>query len=153
MAKLENFMPLMAKWEGKHVNNRYEMIDGISRKITKDDLNVCVIKDRLWDYCKCDMINSQAIANLLADWVFANGIVAIEEVQFLLGLKVNGAMSKKMIETINSAPQRDLFLRIKSARTYYVESICAKHPAYICFRKEWIRRVDAVRWVPAEEAK
>ena len=148
MAKLDNFLPLVAKWEGKHVNNRYEMRDGISRKITKDDLNVCIIRDRLWNYCKCDMINSQAIANILADWVWANGTIAIEQIQILLGIKANGVMSKKMVEIMNNAPQRDLFLRIKSVRTYYVESMCVEYPAYLCFQKEWLRRVDAVKWIP-----
>ena len=148
MAKLENFMPLIEKWEGGYVNKYYEMKDGISRKITKEDLTVCVVRDRLWNYCKCDMINSQAIANILADWVWANGIVAIEQIQVLLGIKANGVMSKKMVEIMNNAPQRDLFLRIKSVRTYYVESMCAEYPAYLCFQKEWLRRVDAVKWIP-----
>ena len=174
MAKLEKLLPFIEKWEGGYVNDPQDLggatnmgvtigtwktvgydKDGDGdideddlKQITKDEMSKCVLRPHYWDRCQADKIESQAIANIIVDWVWASGVTAIKQVQTLLGVEVDGIVGEETLNAINNAQQRDLFILIKEARVEYVERICVKRPANIRFRKGWLRRIADLKWIP-----
>ena len=174
MAKLEDLLPFIEKWEGGYVNDPLDLggatnmgvtigtwkmvgydkdgdgdidVDDL-KQITREDMKECVLRPHYWNRCRADEIKSQAIANIMVDWVWASGVTGIKQVQTLLGVKVDGIVGEKTLNAINSAQQRDLFLLIKEARVAYVEHICMKRPANMRFRKGWLRRIEELKWLP-----
>ena len=174
MAKLEELLPFIEKWEGGYVNDPVDLggatnmgvtigtwktvghdkdgdgdidVDDL-KQISREDMKECVLRPHYWNRCRADEIKSQAIANILVDWVWASGVTGIKQVQTLLGVKVDGIVGEKTLSAINSAQQRELFLRIKEARIEYVEHICTKRPANLRFRKGWLRRIADIKWLP-----
>ena len=174
MAKLESLLPFIEKWEGGFVNDPQDLggatnmgvtigtwqsvgydKDGDGdideddlKQITKEEMAECVLRPHYWDRCQADRIESQAIANIIVDWVWASGVTAIKQVQTLLGVKVDGIVGEKTLRAINNSQQRDLFLLIKEARVEYIEQICDKRPANLRFRKGWLRRIADLKWIP-----
>ena len=174
MANLEELLPFIEKWEGGYVNDPQDLggatnmgvtigtwktvgydkdgdgdidVDDL-KQITREDMKECVLRPHYWNRCRADEIKSQAIANIMVDWVWASGVTGIKQVQTLLGVKVDGIVGEKTLNAINSAQQRDLFLLIKEARIAYVEHICTKRPANLRFRKGWLRRIEDIKWLP-----
>ena len=174
MAKLEKLLPFIEKWEGGYVDDPQDLggatnmgvtigtwktvgydkdgdgdidVDDL-KQITREDMKERVLRPHYWDRCNADRIESQAIANILVDWVWASGVMGIQQVQTLLGVKVDGIVGEKTLNAINSSPKRDLFIRIKSARIDYIEHICEKRPANLRFRKGWLRRIEDIKWFP-----
>lgn len=173
MAVLEKLLPFIEKWEGGYVNDPQDLGGATNRGITvgawktvgydkdgdgnidekdvrlltREDF-VMVLRDHYWNRCQADRIQSQAIANMLVDWVWCSGAVGIKQVQTLLGVKVDGVVGEKTLCAINSTPSRELFYQIQAAREEYVETICNKREANLRFRKGWLRRIDAIKWTP-----
>ena len=174
MAKFEDLVPFIEKWEGGFVNDPLDLGGATNRGvtistwkavgydingdgeidikdlklITKEDMAERVLYPHYWSLCKADRIRSQAIANILVDWVWASGTMGIKQVQALLGVKVDGIVGEKTLNAINEAPQRDLFIMIKEARVAYVEDICCVRPENMRFRKGWLRRIQDIKWLP-----
>ena len=178
MAKFENLLPFIEKWEGEYVNDPLDLGGATNMGVTigtwkavgydkdgdgdidEDDLMLITREDvvervfhpHYWNHCRADSINSQAIANILVDWVWTSGVTGIKQVQTLLGVKADGIVGEKTLEAINSAPQRELFFDIKALRVAYVERICEKRPANMRFRKGWLRRIEDSKWLPVSIA-
>jgi len=174
VAKFEDLLPFIEKWEGGFVNDPLDLggatnrgvtigtwkavgydIDGDGdideddvRKITREDMAECVLRPHFWNLCKADRIKSQSIANILVDWVWTSGLVAIKQVQTRLGVKADGIVGEKTLEAINSAQQRGLFFDIKSLRVAYVENICHQNPTNKRFLRGWLRRIEDIKWLP-----
>ena len=174
MANMDKLLPFIEKWEGGFVNDPQDLGGATNRGVTigtwktagydkdgdgdideddvrqisREDMAECVLRPHYWNRCQADRIESQAIANIMVDWVWASGVTGIKQVQALLGVKVDGIVGEKTLQAINSAPQEDLFTRIKAARVDYVEQICNKRPANLHFRKGWLRRIEDIKWLP-----
>ena len=173
MAELDKLLPFIEKWEGGYVNDPNDLGGATNKDITigtwktvghdKDDDGdideedvrlltredlITVLREHYWNRCQADRIQSQAIANILVDWVWGSGVTGIKQVQMLLGVKVDGIIGEKTLQAINSAPSRELFYRIKSAREEYIESICNKRLANLRFRKGWLRKIESIKWLP-----
>jgi len=124
MAKLENLSSLILKWEGGYVNNPADLGgatnkgvtlsvwkqqgydkngDGVIdvedlKQITVDDLVERILRPHYWNRWQADRIQSQALANILVDWVWCSGRWGIVIPQGILGAKQDGYVGE---ETLN----------------------------------------------------
>lgn len=111
------------------------------RLITPDDV-FQVFKKNYWDRWKADHIRSQALADILVDWVWASGKHGIVRVQHLLGLTADGIVGPKTLANLNEVNARTFFQVVKEDRARFIDELCKKNPSQEVFRKGWINRIN-----------
>lgn len=166
MASVEKLVPFILKWEGGFVNDPDDLGGATNRGVTlatyaqyckKKGYSVPtverlknlserewteILKTMYWDRWKADQIESQSVANILVDWVWASGNYGIKIPQKLIGVTVDGIVGPKTIDAVNSRNPRELFDLIKIARFDYIEDICRKRPSNNKFKRGWINRIN-----------
>lgn len=100
-----------------------------------------ILKTMFWDKWKGDEIDSQGIANLLADWVWGSGEKTIRNAQRVIGVKADGIVGPKTLTAINSADPAILFAHLRDARESYFRN-CRGAWKYL---RGWLRRLAAIR--------
>lgn len=166
MANVEKLAPLILKWEGGFVDDSDDLGGATNRGVTLATyMQYCrkkgypvptverlknlsdhewteILKTMYWDRWKADQIESQSVANILVDWVWASGNYGIKIPQQLLGVTVDGIVGLKTLEAVNSRNSRELFDMIKIARFDFIEDICRKRPANNKFKRGWFNRIN-----------
>jgi len=175
MAKLENLSPIILKWEGGYANNPADLGgatnkgvtlsvwkqqgydktgDGIIdvedlKLISPEDMVERILRPHYWNRWQADRILSQALANILVDWVWCSGSYGIAIPQSVLGLTGNGKVDERTLRALNDYPDpEELFEKIKQARRTYLNMICLRRPANKRFLKGWINRLNDFKWIP-----
>ena len=173
MAKIENLIPLILKWEGGYVNDPIDLGgptkmgvtlktwqahgydktgDGIIDKedvklLTKEDMIECILRPHYWNRWRADEIQSQSIANILVDWVWGSGKYGITIPQGILGVKQDGIVGSITISAVNNYPdQETLFNQIKQARRAYFNMICLDRPTNKRFLRGWLNRLNDFKY-------
>lgn len=170
MANPNKLIPFILSWEGGFVNDpddlggatnkgitigafrTYRQKNGLSRPSVEDLRNISdlewsdVFKTMYWDRWKADQINSQSVANILVDWVWASGKYGIEIPQKVLDVAVDGIVGPKTIKAVNSWDPKELFDTIKTERLAFIERIVKSRPANAKFRQGWINRINALKF-------
>lgn len=100
-----------------------------------------IMKSMYWDACQADRIESQGIANLVADWVWASGRGMIKRVQRAAGVKADGIFGPATLEAVNRASSSGLFSRLMEEREAYYRK-CRGAWKYL---RGWLRRLHAIR--------
>ena len=116
--------------------------------ISVDDAVKRVLKPYYWDKVCGDKINSQAIANLMADWAYNSGASRpVKAVQTLLKCVPDGIMGNKTLGAINgySNPQ-ELFNRLWNERRAFYQGIVARNPSQSKFLKGWMNRINGITY-------
>jgi lysozyme family protein len=173
MAKVELLAPILFKWEGGYqcdpsdrgnYNSRGELVGtkyGVSAKACEEYYHAIPSKNimenltpekasfvllKYWQGCKADLINNQSVANLLVDYYYNSGAVAIQKVQGLLGLKVDGIVGDKTISAINASDQKLLFAQLWNVREKYYQGIVHNKPTFAKFLKGWLNRLNDYKY-------
>lgn len=153
MASIDNLIPFLLKWEGGFVNDptdrggatnkgvtisTYEAYcrkNGLPRPTVEQLKNIPdahwreIVKTMYWDRWHADDINSQKVANILVDWVWASGINGIKKPQALLGVKADGIVGDKTLSAVNFADPEELFTAIYQERVKFINAIVARSVA------------------------
>ena len=87
---------------------------------------LAILKTMYWNRWKADQIQSQSIANLLVDWVWASGIHGIKKPQALLGVKADGIVGNKTLSAVNFADPDQLFEAIFKERVKFINGIVSR---------------------------
>lgn len=82
-----------------------------------------IFKTGYWDRWMGDYIQSQPIANILIDWLWASGSWGIIKPQKLLGVRADGVVGVKTISALNNESPLPLFGAIKSERNAFIHHI------------------------------
>ena len=170
MANSSKLVPFILQWEGGFVNDpldiggatnkgitigtftEYKRRKGLKAPTVQDLKNISnedwheVFKGLYWDRWKADEIKSQAVANILVDWVWASGSHGIKRPQRLLGVTADGVVGSKTIAALNAKDPAELFKMIKADRVKFIDEICEKRPANNRFKKGWLNRINAIKY-------
>lgn len=172
MANVKFLLPFILKWEGGFVNDPLDKGGATNKGVTiatwkrcgydKDgdgdidvnDLKLLteadvlnrVLKPHYWDRWQADRINSQAVANILVDWVWGSGVHGIKLPQRLLGLKDDGIVGPLTLAAVNNADPRKLFEDIKKEREAFLYRIVERDPSQKRFIKGWLNRLNSINY-------
>ena len=116
------------------------------RLITEDDAMNRVMKPHYWNRWQADRIQSQSIANIDVNWVWASGKHGITRVQRILGVTPDGIVGEKTLAALNARNPRELFDAIKRDREAFIESIIRSNPSQAVFRKGWLKRLGYIKY-------
>lgn len=105
-----------------------------------------ILKTMFWDRWKADEIQSQSVAEILVDWVWASGKYGITIPQRVLGVTVDGVVGTKTLAAVNAQNPRNFFDRIVQERKSYIDRICVSRPANNKFKRGWLRRLNAITY-------
>ena len=153
MASIDKLIPFILKWEGGFVNDPTDRGGATNKGVTlatyeaycrKNGLpcptveqlkNISdahwleIVKTMYWDKWHADDINSQKVANILVDWVWASGIHGIKKPQALLGVKADGIVGNKTLSAVNFADPDQLFEAIFKERVKFINGIVSRSVA------------------------
>lgn len=170
MAQASKLVPFILRWEGGFVNDPDDLGGATNKGITMDTFEAyCrkkgypkptverlknitdtdwyeIFKTLYWDKWKADEIKSQAVANILVDWVWASGVHGIKRPQRILGVTVDGLVGTKTLSYLNSADPKRLFEAIKADRIKFIDEICKARPKNEKYRKGWLNRINAITY-------
>ena len=126
---------------------------------------LALFKKLFWDKWQADKIQTQGIANLLVDWVWASGSYGITKAQSVLGVVSDGIVGQKTLNAVNSGNQTEVFAKLKKSRVDFVIGICVR--SLVSFEKKhgrkatekekntltqykfkngWLRRINAINF-------
>ena len=165
MASSEILKPFILSWEGGFANvpgdrggatNKgitlatYRSVFGKER--TVEDLKTITDVEWLhifntfyWNKWKADRIKTQAIANLLVDWVWTSGNYGIKIPQRVLEVDIDGIVGNKTLEAVNNYPdQKELFKILWHEREDFFKRIATGVQKK--FLKGWLNRLDGIRY-------
>ena len=165
MAKIEQIIPFVLKWEGGYSNHIHDKGGATNKGVTyKTWEDYCkkngkeaslstlrnmtnaewmeIFREHSWTPWKADGIVSQRVANILVDWSWMSGVKVIKKVQKMLGLTADGIVGPKTLASINGHSEDALFGQIKELRKKYYESIVRKDPTQQIFLKGWLNRLE-----------
>jgi len=121
--------------------------------IDKDDLKLITVDDFkkifkkfYWDKMKADEIINQSVANILVDWIYNSGSIAIHKLQMILGVTDDGVVGPKTLKMLNSMDQKILFDKIWASRFRFYHEIVKNKPSQKIFLKGWINRLDSYKF-------
>ena len=171
MANFDIYAPFLRSWEGGFTNNKNDRGGKTYAGVTIATWNdYCkrknifgysaqmknmteaqwtdIMKSGYWDACWCDLIKSQGVANLIADWAVNSGpSTAIKKVQTTIGkgLKVDCRMGPNTLTAINNMTPGVLFVLLRNKRKEYYEALANKDKSQATFLNGWLRRTNALR--------
>ena len=165
MAKREILKPFILSWEGGFANipgdrggatnmgvtlATYRSVFGKERTVedlkTLTDVEWLYIFNKLfWSQWKASQIESQSVANLLVDWVWASGSYGVKIPQRVLEVKIDGVVGPKTLAAVNGYPdQEKLFRKLWQEREDFFRRIATGPQKK--FLKGWLNRLNGIRY-------
>lgn len=119
-------------------------------RITSSDLALVTLgdvkpiyKQNYWNVIKGDMIQNQAIAEFITDFVVNSGGSGsnIKSIQRILGTVQDGRIGSNTINAINRQNPKILFLKLFAFRMSFYKKIVLRNNSQQRFLKGWINRI------------
>ena len=107
---------------------------------------IAILKSGFWGRCKADQIANQSIAEMLVDWCWVNGPVAIRKAQTVLSLVADGIVGAKTLAALNAPGTFSVFNRLKGAREKSYRDIVALRPSQQIFLNGWLNRTNSIAY-------
>lgn len=107
---------------------------------------MAILKSGFWDRCKADRIANQSIAEMLVDWCWVNGSVAIRKAQTVLSCVADGIVGAKTLAALNAKDSLSIFNRLKGAREKSYRDIVALRPSQQKFFRGWMNRTESIKF-------
>ena len=166
MAKIEILIPFVQGWEGGFVNDPLDKGGATNMGITLKTFRqiygayatveqlknitanqwLHIFREEYWNCWRADQIDNQSVANILVDWLWCSGNVAIKTPQSILHVKADGIVGPKTLAVLNAQNQYDLFHQIQCARLNFVDSIVKRDRSQVRFIRGWKNRINALKF-------
>ena len=117
------------------------------KNLTKDQA-IYLYKTRYWGKYRCDYM-PDALSIAVFDYVFLSGQKGAEDLQKVLGVKIDGIIGNQTIGACNSQPLRKIIEEYFKLRMEYIKYLGSK-PKYKKYEKGWINRVNHIKRVCEE---
>jgi lysozyme family protein len=172
MANYQNIIPFILKWEGGLSKNKddfyakypvdasgYHTNKGIAWKVfssvygsgteakkrwyamTAQDW-ATFFKKNYWDKIQGDLIKSQRIADVLANWAWGSGTsIPSKAIQRIVGVTADGAIGPKTVKAINEGNEKEIFAKLQKANLDFFANL-VKKPEYAMFKTGWFNRLN-----------
>jgi len=165
MAKAEILKPFILSWEGGFVNDPHDRGGATNKGVTigtfrqvfgkdktvadlkaiTDEQWMTIFRKYYWDKWKADGINSQSIANLLVDWLWASGSYGVKIPQRVLGVSIDGIVGTKTIAAINGYKnEKELFTKLWKEREAFFTRIAVGSQKK--FLRGWLNRLNGIKY-------
>lgn len=164
MANIKKTMAFFKKWEGSFVNDPDDAGGATNMGITigtfrqhygqdktindlknmTDEQWEYIFRKGYWDKAKCDQIEDDRIALLVADMCWGSGTVtAIKKVQECLGCTVDGIVGNQTLAALNQQRHNYIFYKLWCMRYEWFHKIAQKgnNKKYL---KGWLNRLDEI---------
>ena len=141
----------LATWQNRGYDKNDDGVIDVEdlKVISEEDMVECILRPHYWNRWQADRINSQALANILVDWVWCSGRYGITIPQGVLRVPEDGIVGEKTLRAVNNYPDPEgLFEKIKQVRRAYINMICINRPANKRFLKGWLNRLNDFKWIP-----
>jgi lysozyme family protein len=165
MADSSNIIPFILQAEGGYVNNSADLGGETNKGITyatwqqyfgpthnrfiamSDADWQYIFVHGFWDTIMGDQIQSQSIADFMADFFWGSGYYAIRHLQMVLvdlgyQLTVDGQMGPKTLAAVNDADPQTLLDALKADRSAYYNAIVESNPSQAQFLQGWLNRLN-----------
>lgn len=104
-----------------------------------------IMKAGYWDKIKGDEINSQRIANAIADFAFNSGAeTAIKHVQRALMIAEDGLLGRQTLKAINSYNEGQFLEEFRRLRLNFIATIAANDGRQNTFLEGWRKRINKI---------
>ena len=107
---------------------------------------LAILKESYWDRWKADKIESQSVANILVDFVWASGINGIKKPQEFLKVVPDGVVGPKTLAAVNNRGSLSLFYQLRDLRLKFVEAIVRANPSQKKWLKGWKNRINDIKY-------
>ena len=129
MADYKVHIPFLEKWEGSWSNDPDDSGGATMKGVTlttytayrkkkgllpptEDDLRniskeewLDIYKTMYWDKINGDAFQSQNVANIMVDWYWMSGVIAIKRLQLIVGTKQDGIVGQKTLAAVHAKNQ------------------------------------------------
>lgn len=124
---------------------------------TADDLRAIsydtwhdILRTMYWNRWQADGIDSQAIANLLVDWVWGSGVWGIRLPQRVLAVADDGIVGPKTLDAVNGGDAEDVFRALWKRREQHFRSL-ARLPGQGVNLAGWLNRLGDLTFFVTDE--
>lgn len=122
--------------------------------VDKQDLKIIstadasnIAKKLYWDKVRGDEINSQTIAEFVADWAYNSGVkTSVKHLQSALDIKEDGVMGPITLKSTNMANPSSLFGLLLASRERFYRAIVSRDGTQEKFLKGWLSRLKQFKF-------
>ncbi|HTN52453.1 MAG TPA: glycosyl hydrolase 108 family protein [Anaeromyxobacter sp.] len=172
MAKFEQFLPMLLRFEGGYVDDPDDPGGETNKGVTLAVFQECsrellgieptaenlrnltdaqagaIYKARYWDRMHGDDFALQDLANIVCDFYVNAGARATELLQHVMNgmgtaVAEDGAIGPGTLQALAGLPQDEVYRRYKQARVAYYTQLAQARPTLAKFLGGWLNRVDA----------
>ena len=115
------------------------------KNITADQW-LYIFRQEYWNRWCADQINNQSVANILVDWLWCSGNVAIKTPQGILHVTADGIVGPATLAALNAQNQDNIFHQIQCARLNFIDSIVKQDHSQGRFIRGWKNRINALKF-------
>ncbi|MFH1081436.1 MAG: glycosyl hydrolase 108 family protein [Pseudomonadota bacterium] len=167
MANIEPLTKKILKWEGGYTDDPVDRGDATNMGVTlatwhragydkdgdgdidENDLRslshhdaIMVLRLFYWNRWRADEIFSQAIAEILVDWLWCSGKWGIIIPQRILGVADDGIAGRYTLAAVNHSDPRELHRQVYESRIQFIQRIIRRDPKQKRFEKGWMNRLN-----------
>lgn len=110
-------------------------------RLTRNDVQK-VVRHFYWNRWRADEIESQALAEMVVDWLWCSGKWGILIPQKMLGVKADGYVGPVTLHAINQADPALFHQQLYERRLEFIQQIVHNDPSQALFLKGWVGRLE-----------